>query len=98
MKKKKTNEKRTFLKILKTAGKNFLAFIISAIIAEVILLVFFIGPILKSAAEKAGLGFIILGPLIILYLSLFAIVGGGVVGIIAYNIYKLRKKSKHKKK
>lgn len=79
-------------KIIKEFFKNFFAFLMGGILGIIILFVFFIKKILENVAQKAGLGIIALGPVVIIIYSFLALIIGGILGIIVLQIYKRRKK------
>jgi len=93
---KKSNKKLKKLKketkktksILKVVGSNLLSFVIGAILGFIILIAFFIGPLLTKASEKAGLAIIGLAPVLIILYGAISTIIGGILGIILFNLYK----------
>ena len=84
-------------KILKTIGKNILAFFGGAVLG-VASVVFFILPrgLEKIAAGKEPLAAIALVPVLLIIYGLLGVIIGGFGGIIAYNAIKLiLRRSRH---
>lgn len=76
-------------KIFKAVGKNFLVFLVGAIIGIILAIVFVLPPALEKATMDLDpgsvLGLIALIPLFIFMYGFFGLIIGGFAGIIIYN-------------
>jgi len=82
-------------KILKTMGKNILAFLVGGIIGFIVNIAFIFPAAIEQVALKkdVGLGIIAFSPVLFIIYGIISIVIGGFLAVIIYNIVK-RKKQK----
>jgi hypothetical protein len=87
-----------FKQIATTILKNFLMLVCGAVLG-VLLFLICLEPVLYWAMPKnAGLAVIALAPVIIIIYSILFAAGGGVLGLIVYNVILLLKKWRKKDK
>jgi len=84
-----------FLKILKAILKNFLVFIISAIAGLIFTWAFLIKHLIESAVPKDNPIGMVIGVIILyVFYSILSFIISGILGIVAYNLFKLVRKRK----
>lgn len=84
--------KQKIFKIFLALIKNILAFLMGALFA-ISIIILFAEPILKHSINKnVGLGIIALAPAVIIIYSVFFGTGGGILGIVIYNLIRIKKK------
>jgi len=79
-----------FKQFLKILGKNLLAGMGGAVIGIIVSVLYTIVIWLPANSEKIGLGIIAVLPVMIILFSILGIIIGGILGIILYQIIKLR--------
>jgi ABC-type amino acid transport system permease subunit len=80
-------------RMLKIIGKNLLASIYGALIGIVVSIVYLTKIWMPQKAPDIGLAIIALLPVLLILFAFIGMVGGGIVGIISFQIYKKYKKN-----
>lgn len=77
------------MKVVRTILKNFLVFISGGVLGAAVCLLF-LRPLLQAGIKKdVGLGIIAVAPVITIFYLLLFFAGGGIAGILFYNVYRI---------